>query len=195
MKIICIWKNYGVARKDFNPEFYYKPETSLLQNNKPFYIPEYSNKILFSPELVVKINKAGKYIDKKFAETYYNAVAVGLNMHATDIQENLIKNKLPLDKSYSFDGSSPISIFFERSTFNSSFTFQVYSEAKIIFEYNADKMIYSIDRIISSISEYIMLKTGDIIFTGPISKPFKIIAGKRIECYLNGKNILKTEIR
>jgi acylpyruvate hydrolase len=200
MKIICIWKNYSdkSGKIPENPVFYFKPETTLLLNNRPFYFPEYSNDIVCNLQLVIKINKAGKYIQQKFAHTYYDEIGLGICMIAKDILKKCIKEKNPFDTSYSFDGSSPLSTFInvnEIVDINNIEYFLKINDKKFNIFNPGKTVLYSFNKIISYISEYMMLKTGDIIFSGPVSKPLIINIGDKIEGFLNSNSLLKLNIK
>lgn len=201
MKIICIWQNNYYKKdnpeKDSNPVFYYTPETTLLLNNRTFYYPEYSSEIVCSAEAVIKICKAGKYIQKKFAHTYFNEIAFGLNFTASDIQKECIKNKHPLSMSFSFDGSTPLSQFIKKETFKNinDIEFLLKINDKNIQKFKISDTRFSIEQIISHISEFMMLKTGDMIFTGPIFKAEKINIGDKIEGFINNQSMIKFNIK
>jgi acylpyruvate hydrolase len=198
MKLIYIWKNYNNTNKITNkPVFYYKPETCLLLNNRPFYLPEFADKILCNIEPVIKINKVGKYIQEKFAHTYYNEIGISINFSSPDLQKECLKNKCPLDISYSFEGSSPVSAFFPTTDFknikNLNFTLKI--NDKTVINSNTKDLIFSFDRIISFISEFMMLKTGDLIFSGPAVKGINIYIDDKIEAFLNEECLINMKIK
>ena len=198
MKIICIWENYKDKKRvqSVTPVFYFKPETTLLLNNRPFYFPEYSDKIVCNIQLVLKICKVGKYIQQKFAQTYYDDIALGLSLTAKDIQKKCIKENLPLDSSYCFDGSSPLSHFINKNEFEDikNISCNLNINDKTYDEFNSKDLFFNFDKIISDISKYMMIKTGDILFIGPVCKPVKIKINDKIEGFLNGKSLIKFKI-
>ena len=174
MKIICIGRNYAKHIEELKnerpsePVIFMKPDSAILLKQHPFVIPEFSNDIHHEIELIVKINKVGKYIDTKFAHKYYDEISVGIDFTARDLQNELKTKGLPWEKAKSFDGSAVIGDFLPKSQFNSleNITFELTNNNKTVQKGNSNAMLYKIDEIISYVSQFFTLKIGDIIFTG-----------------------------
>ncbi len=173
MKIICIGRNYSGHIKELenqkpdNPVIFIKPDTSLIQKNQPFFIPEFSKNIHHEIELVIKIKRIGKYIEEKFANKYYDFLTVGIDFTARDIQNDLKSKGLPWEKSKGFDGSALIGKWLNKYDFQlDNLNFHLKKNNQIIQEGNSSLMFWKIDQIISYISRFFTLKIGDLIFTG-----------------------------
>ena len=173
MKIICIGRNYSGHIKELenqkpdNPVIFIKPDTSLIQKNQPFFIPEFSKNIHHEIELVIKIKRIGKYIEEKFANKYYDFLTVGIDFTARDIQNDLKSKGLPWEKSKGFDGSALIGKWLNKYDFQlDNLNFHLKKNNQIIQEGNSSLMFWKIDQIISYISQFFTLKIGDLIFTG-----------------------------
>ena len=174
MKIICIGRNYAKHIEELKnerpsePVIFMKPDSAVLLKQHPFVIPEFSNDIHHEIELIVKINKVGKYIDTKFAHKYYDEISVGIDFTARDLQNELKTKGLPWEKAKSFDGSAVIGEFLPKTQFKSleNITFELTSNSKTVQKGNTDFMLWKIDELISYVSQYFTLKIGDIIFTG-----------------------------
>jgi len=202
MKIICIGRNYAQHVQEFNnnipqePIFFFKPDTALLRNNEPFYIPDFSEDIHYEVELVYKINKVGKYIQKQFANRYYNSIGLGIDFTARDIQQKHIKEGLPWEKAKAFDHSAVISMEFldktELDPYNIDFRLEI--NGKIVQKANSKQMIFDIDTIIENVSKYSTLKIGDLIFTGTPSGVGKVNVGDRLVGFINEKQMFSFEI-
>ena len=145
-----------------------KPDTSIIQKKHPFIIPSFSNNVHHEIEVVIQINRLGKYIERKFADKYYNKLTVGIDFTARDIQNNLIENGLPWEKSKSFDGSALIGDWIEKKSLLNinSLNFFLKKNDKVVQRGNTSLMLWKIDEIISHISKFFTLKIGDLIFTG-----------------------------
>lgn len=204
MKIICIGRNYMDHIKELNhdipknPLFFFKPDTSLLKNNSPFYYPDFSSSIDYELELVVRIDKVGKGIREDFAKNYYSEIALGLDMTARDLQRYEIENSLPWTISKAFDNSSPISSFYLLKDIGKdiqNINIKLYKNGEIVQNANTRDMIFTVDYLISYISKYISLKVGDLIFTGtPLGVgPVKI--GDKLEGFIENTHALECEIK
>jgi len=201
MKIICIGRNYKKHIEELDNKnsseiiFFLKPETAIPIKNQPFFIPDFSNEIHHEVEIVVKINRTGKFIQKIFSHKYYNDISVGIDFTARDIQNEIKKRGLPWEKSKSFDGSAPIGKFIQKDDLkinNLDFILKVNGEIKQ--KGNSKNMIHSIDEIISYVSQYITLKKGDIIFTGTPSGVGKVKKNDILQAYLNGQKLLDINV-
>ena len=174
MKIICVGRNYPkhikelVNQRPESPVIFIKPDTSLLQKNNPFFIPDFSRLINYELELLVKINRIGKYIQPKFAFKYYQEIGLGIDFTARDIQQQLKEKGLPWEKAKAFDGSALIGEWFDKSNFEdiNKLDFHLLKNGIVTQSGNSSQMIWKIDELISEISKFFTLKIGDIIFTG-----------------------------
>ncbi len=167
-------RNYPKHIKEFvnqrpeSPVIFIKPDTSLLQKNNPFFIPDFSRLINYELELLVKINRIGKYIQPKFAFKYYREIGLGIDFTARDIQQQLKEKGLPWEKAKGFDGSALIGEWFDKSNFEdiNKLDFHLLKNGIVTQSGNSSQMIWKIDELISEISKFFTLKIGDIIFTG-----------------------------
>ena len=174
MKIICVGRNYPrhikelVNQRPESPVIFIKPDTSLLQKNNPFFIPDFSRLINYELELLVKINRIGKYIQPKYAFKYYREIGLGIDFTARDIQQQLKEKGLPWEKAKGFDGSALIGEWFDKSNFEdiNKLDFYLLKNGIVTQSGNSSQMIWKIDELISEISKFFTLKIGDIIFTG-----------------------------
>jgi acylpyruvate hydrolase len=203
MKIICIGRNYADHAKELNndlpknPLFFLKPDTALLAKTKDFYLPEFSNNIQYECELVVRINKVGKNIQEKFASNYYSEIGLGLDFTARDIQEECKSKGLPWERAKSFDNSSPIGDFyFDKKDLNLENThFRLEKNGERVQLGDTKNMIFSIDKIISYVSQFITLKVGDLIYTGTPSGVGKIEINDILTGYLENKKMFEIHIK
>lgn len=203
MKIICIGRNYRDHVKELHndtpvePVFFLKPDTALVTRNRPFFYPEFSNEIHHEVEIVFRICKVGKYIQEKFAHTYYNEIAIGLDMTARDLQREAIKNGLPWEKTKGFDCSAPVSSFVPVSEFPDikNLNFSLKKNDVTVQSGNTSDMIFSIERIIAHVSQFITLKMGDIIFTGTPAGVGPVKIGDRLTAFIEDKKMLGCNIR
>jgi len=204
MKIICIGRNYVEHAKELNnplptePVFFLKPDTALLLKNRPFYYPEFSDNIHYEAEIVLKISKVGKYIDERFADTYYNEIGIGIDFTARDLQKKAKEKGLPWEKAKAFDFSAPLSDrFFHKKdlddTGNISFT--LLKNGQEVQKGNTANMIFSFRQIISYVSRFITLRTGDLIFTGTPEGVGPVKVGDVLEAYIGSERMLRCEIR
>lgn len=201
MKIICIGRNYSDHVKEMgnsiskSPIFFLKPNSALLPKRNPFFIPNFSNEIHYEVELVYKIKKVGKNIDQSFSKNYYSEIGLGIDFTARDLQEECKKNGHPWEIAKSFDQSALISENFMDLNSLSKLNFSLLKNGEIVQESNANKMILNIDQIISYVSNYITLKTGDLIFTGTPSGVGPIKIGDNLEGFINDKSMFKVNIK
>jgi 2-keto-4-pentenoate hydratase/2-oxohepta-3-ene-1,7-dioic acid hydratase in catechol pathway len=203
MKIICIGRNYLDHAKELgnkiptSPLFFLKPDTAIQPKGHPFFIPDFSNNIHFEVELVLKISKNGKNIDEKFAHKYYDEIGIGIDFTARDIQEDCKKNGLPWEKAKGFDGSAQISNEFinKKSLKLEEIHFSLNLNNSLMQKGNSKNMIFSFDQIISYISKYYTLRAGDLIYTGTPSGVGKVEIGDSLSCFINGREMLKVNIK
>jgi acylpyruvate hydrolase len=174
MKIICIGLNYRKHAIEMNKPFpdepvvFLKPDSSIIKNNKPFFLPDFSSEIHYEVEVVIKICKLGKSIAAKFANRYFDEVTVGIDITARDLQNKQSKAGLPWEVSKCFDGAAPIGKFIPVSTIKNlnSIDFRLEINDRVVQKSNTSDMIFSFNEIIAYVSRFFTLKTGDLIFTG-----------------------------
>ena len=173
MKIICIGRNYAKHIEELanerpdNPVVFLKPDSAILPNKNPFFIPPFSNDIHYEVEVLIKINKVGKHIASKFAYKYYDEIGLGIDFTARDIQQKCKEKGLPWEKAKAFDGSAVIGNFYDKNEFDlENLSFQLLKNNEIVQKGNTQSMLWKIDELISYVSQYFTLKKGDIIFTG-----------------------------
>lgn len=201
MKIICIYNNYPITNKDFPavkyPLFYLKPDTSILTNNRPFFIPEFSKDIHCQLEWVVRIGKLGKYVDERFASTYFQEWAVGVNIFDKSMQTKCIQQGLPWEQSAVFENSAAISPFFSLETVTDfrSLELKLIKNNQEVFTANTSAMIYSIEQLISHVSKYFTLKIGDLLFTGSPFPPLPLAINDVLEVYVNDNPCMNFRIK
>lgn len=174
MKIICIGRNYKNHVNELNnivptePVIFLKPDTSIILKKQPFFIPDFSNDIHHEVEVIVKINRVGKYIFKEFAHKYYDKIGLGIDFTARDIQQNQKKYGLPWEKAKAFDGSALIGKWVNKTSFDdiNDINFSLMKNNELVQQGNTSQMLWDIDSIIAYVSSFFTLKIGDIIFTG-----------------------------
>jgi 2-keto-4-pentenoate hydratase/2-oxohepta-3-ene-1,7-dioic acid hydratase in catechol pathway len=202
MKIICIGRNYSdhiselKNDKPTEPVVFIKPDSAVLLKQHPFVIPEFSQNVQHEIELIVKINKVGKYIDQIFAYKYYNEISVGIDFTARDVQDNLKSKGLPWEKAKAFDGSAVIGDFLSIKVFNSleNLTFELTNNGKSVQTGNTNDMLWKIDEIISYVSQYFTLKIGDIIFTGTPAGVAKVNSNDILEGFLQDNKLFRIQV-
>jgi 2-keto-4-pentenoate hydratase/2-oxohepta-3-ene-1,7-dioic acid hydratase in catechol pathway len=203
MKIICIGRNYAQHIEELQnerpsePVIFIKPDSAILLKQHPFVIPEFSNDIHHEIELIVKINKVGKYIDTKFAHKYYDEISVGIDFTARDLQNELKAKGLPWEKAKAFDGSAVIGEFLPKSNFYSleNITFELTNNTKTVQKGNTSHMLWKIDELISYVSQYFTLKIGDILFTGTPAGVAAVRSDDVLEGFLEGNKLFSIQIK
>ena len=203
MKIICIGRNYVSHVKEFKnklskePVIFLKPDTSIIKKNDPFFIPSFSNYIDHEVELIIKINRIGKHIQKKFSHKYYQEISLGIDFTARKLQDQLKKDGLPWEKSKSFDGSALVGKWISKDNFRdlNSINFELFKNKISIQKENTSRMIWDIDSIISYCSTYFTLKIGDIIFTGTPKGVSNVKKNDILEGFIEGKEVFSLKIK
>ena len=198
MKIICIGHNYLKHIKELNnaipqePVFFMKPDSSLLLSNKDFYKPDFSNEVHHEIELVIKINRLGKSIEKRFAHKYYEEISVGIDFTARDIQRQLVQKGLPWEKAKAFDSSAVIGKFIPKEELGDlgQIDFYLMKNQQIVQQGNSNDMLFSFDAIIAHVSQFVTLKIGDLIYTGTPSGVGSVQIGNRLEGFIGEKKLL-----
>lgn len=207
MKIICIGRNYADHVKELNdggeipaePVFFLKPDTALLRNNDPFYIPSFSKDLHYECELVVRLNRVGKCIEERFAHRYYTEVGLGIDFTARDLQREAIAAGLPWERAKAFDHSAALSPEFIPLTELGGDAQQLHFELSINDQVrqrgDTSEMLFGVDRLISYLSEYLTLKIGDLIYTGTPVGVGPVHPGERLQAMLEGRTLLDFDIR
>lgn len=203
MKIICIGRNYTNHIEELKnerptePVVFMKPDSSVLLKQHPFVIPEFSEEIHHEIEIIVKINKVGKYIEPKFAHKYYDEISVGIDFTARDLQDKLKAKGLPWEKAKAFDGSAVIGDFLPKTDFISmeNLTFELTNNSKIVQKGNTSFMLWKIDELVSYVSQFFTLKIGDIIFTGTPEGVASVKPNDVLEGFLEDKKLFRIQVK
>ncbi|HEY0045672.1 MAG TPA: fumarylacetoacetate hydrolase family protein [Flavobacterium sp.] len=203
MKIICVGRNYAKHIEELQnerpdaPVIFLKPDTAIHPKGQPFYIPDFSTDVHYEIELIVKISKVGKYIDKKFANKYYNEIGVGIDFTARDLQQKLKDKGLPWEISKAFDGSAVIGDFLAKDDILSkeSINFELKINGNTVQVGDSAHMIWKIDELISYISKFFTLKTGDIIFTGTPEGVAAIKPNDVLEGFLENNKLFRLQVK
>ena len=209
MKIICIGRNYDehIQEKDLGgggvrptePLFFMKPDTAMLRNNDPFYIPPFSEEVHYECELIVKINRVGRCIEERFAHRYYDEVGLGIDFTARDIQRRAIAEGLPWESCKSFDYSAAISPQFipleELGGKIQELDFTLHLNDELRQTGKTSEMLWTVDQLIAHVSQYVMLRMGDLLFTGTPAGVGKVSAGDNLRASLAGHELLNFDIR
>jgi len=203
MKLICIGRNYVKHIEELGnerpsePVIFMKPDSTILLKQHPFVIPEFSNDIHHEIEVIVKINKIGKYIDTKFAHKYYDEISVGIDFTARDLQQKLKDKGLPWEKAKAFDGSAVIGEFVSKSKYKSmeNLNFELTNNGKPVQKGNTAMMLFKIDEIIAHISQFFTLKIGDIIFTGTPEGVAAVTENDILEGFLEGEKLFRINVK
>jgi len=193
MKILCIGRNYEQHAKELNnplpsePVVFAKPDSALLKNDNPFYLPDFANEFHYELEIVVKINRLGKNIEEKFAHRYYEEIGLGVDFTARDLQDDLRSKGLPWEKSKAFDGSAVLSNFTSKNSFDdiNNIDFSLLVNGELRQKGNTGDMIFSIDQIIAHVSKYFTLKIGDLIYTGTPAGVGAVNVNDRLQGFIN----------
>ena len=203
MKIICIGRNYAEHAREMKseipsePVFFMKPDTALLKDGAPFYFPDFTSDLHHEIEIVLKISKAGKCIEEKFAHKYYEEIGLGIDFTARDLQQRCKDKGLPWEKAKSFDHSAPIGSFVSKSKFSDlnliDFHLEINGETRQAG--NTQNLLFSFDQIISYVSRFVTLKTGDLIFTGTPEGVGPVKRGDVLAGFLLKEKMLEVEVR
>ena len=203
MKIICIGRNYIdhikelSNQKPMNPVVFLKPDSAVIAKNQNFIIPSFSNEIHHEVELVIKINKVGKHIDKSFSHKYYDEIGLGIDFTARDIQNNLKEKGHPWEKSKAFDNSCMVGNFLKKEKLEdiSKIEFSLKKNNEIVQSGCSNDMLWKIDELISYVSQYFTLKIGDLIFTGTPSGVSKVESGDILEGYISSFKMFTLKVK
>ncbi|MCR9252895.1 MAG: fumarylacetoacetate hydrolase family protein [bacterium] len=203
MKIICIGRNYVAHAKELGnevptePVIFLKPDTALLKNNDPFYYPGFSKDIHHEVELVLRISREGKNIEPQFAHKYFDQVGLGIDFTARDLQTKAKSKGLPWDLAKGFNGSAPVSKFIKAEEIENreNINFKLLVNGEERQNGNTQNMLFKFGDIISYISKFILLKTGDLIFTGTPEGVSAVNIGDRLEGYIEDQKMLDFEVK
>ena len=203
MKIFCVGRNYVDHAKELGndvpdePVIFMKPKSALLQSHTPFYYPEFSNELHYEAELVLRVSKNGKYIPQRQANKYYNAITVGIDFTARDIQSELKKKGLPWEKAKAWDNSAVVGSWKEWTTEyqKKAINFSLKNNGDSVQTGLSADMIFSFDDIISHISNYFSLNIGDLIYTGTPAGVGECVVGDVLEGYFEQERVFELEIK
>lgn len=203
MKIICIGRNYTKHIEELQnerpdePVVFLKPDSAVLLKQHPFVIPEFSDDIHHEVEIIVRINKVGKYIDAKFAPNYYDEIGLGIDFTARDLQAKLKEKGLPWEKAKAFDGSAVIGNFLSKKDFSSTenINFELKSNGITVQKGNTSHMLWKIDELIAYVSQFFTLKIGDIIFTGTPEGVARVKPNDILEGFIEDKKNFRIQVK
>jgi 2-keto-4-pentenoate hydratase/2-oxohepta-3-ene-1,7-dioic acid hydratase in catechol pathway len=203
MKIFCVGRNYAEHAKELGniipdePVIFMKPKSALLQSHTPFYYPEFTNELHYECELVLRIAKNGKYIQEKFASKYYDAVTVGIDFTARDIQNELKEKGLPWEKAKAWDNSAVIGKWIPLANIKNKkeINFGLYKNKELMQQGSSGQMIYDFDYLVSYISNYFSVNIGDLVFTGTPAGVGEVVVGDELECFIDDQSLLNLEVK
>ena len=202
MKIICIGRNYAKHIEELenerpeNPVVFLKPDSAILPKKMPFFIPPFANSIHYEVEVLVKINKVGKYIDAKFAHKYYDEIGLGIDFTDREMQAKLKAKGLPWEKAKAFDGAAVVGEFYPKEKFDlDNIKFQLLKNDVVVQDGNSNAMLWKIDELIAYVSQYFTLKKGDIIFTGTPAGVGETVSNDILVGTLEGNEAFRIKIK
>ncbi|TXT28714.1 MAG: hypothetical protein FD136_1958 [Chitinophagaceae bacterium] len=204
MKIFCVGRNYADHAKELGnavpeePVIFMKPKTALLQSQTPFYYPEFSNELHYEVELVLRISKNGKYVEENQADKYYDALSVGIDFTARDIQAELKKKGLPWEKAKAWDNSAVLGVEWVPITEElvaNPIQFSLRNNGQVVQQGDSRDMIFSFNKIVSHISQYFSLNIGDLVYTGTPAGVGECVVGDILEGYLEEQKMFEVEIK
>jgi 2-keto-4-pentenoate hydratase/2-oxohepta-3-ene-1,7-dioic acid hydratase in catechol pathway len=203
MKIICVGRNYTDHIEELEnerptePVLFLKPDTAVLLKKQPFFIPEFSNDVHHEVEILVRINRIGKHIDKQFANKYFEEIGLGIDFTARDLQSKLKEKGLPWEKAKGFDGAAVIGKFLSKRDFKdvNDINFRLEKNNELVQQSNTAYMLWKIDELIEYISKYFTLKIGDIIFTGTPAGVSSVKMNDTLTGYIENKKLFSIKIK
>ncbi len=203
MKIFCIGRNYANHAKELGndvpdePIIFMKPKSALLQTHTPFYYPEFTNELHYECELVLRICKNGKYVQDRYAGKYYNAVTVGIDFTARDVQEELKAKGLPWEKAKAWDNSAVIGKWIDITPDmnKKDVNFCLYKNKELVQQGNSGQMVFNFDVIIAHISNYFSLNIGDLVFTGTPAGVGECVVGDEFEGFIEDESLFELSIK
>ncbi len=203
MKIFCVGRNYADHAKELGnaipdePVIFMKPKSALLQPHTPFYYPEFTNELHYEVELVLRVSKNGKYIQDKFANKYYDAITVGIDFTARDIQAELKEKGLPWEKAKAWDNSAVIGkwVPFASLKNKNDINFGLYKNKELVQQGNSKSMLHNFDSLVSYISNYFSINIGDLIFTGTPAGVGEVVVGDELEGFMEQESLFTLEVK
>jgi len=203
MKIFCVGRNYAEHAKELGnavpeePVIFMKPKSALLQSHTPFYYPEFCNELHYEAELVLRISKNGRYVQEKHASQYYNAITVGIDFTARDIQAELKKKGLPWEKAKAWDNSAVIGKWTDITAdmLKKPIHFSFSKNGETVQQGVSSEMIFSFDKVIANITNYFSLNIGDLIFTGTPAGVGECVVGDFLEGFLEKEKMFELEVK
>lgn len=202
MKIICIGRNYAkhieelANERPSEPVIFMKPDSAVLLKKNPFIIPPFSQDIHYEVEVLVKINRIGKFIDQKFAHKYYEEIGLGIDFTARDLQSRLKEKGLPWEKAKAFDGSAVIGKFYNKSELNlEAIAFQLERNGEVVQDGNSSHMLWKIDELIAYVSQFFTLKIGDVIFTGTPAGVGRVEPNDELKGIMEGMEMFHIKVK
>ena len=203
MKIFCVGRNYVDHAKELSnevpdePVIFMKPKSALLQPHTPFYYPEFTNELHYECELVLRIAKNGKYIQEKFANKYYDAISVGIDFTARDIQDELKKKGLPWERAKAWDNSAVVGkwVPFANIKDKNNISFAMHKNKELVQQGESADMLFHFDYIVSFISNFFSINIGDLIFTGTPAGVGEAVVGDELEGFLEGESLFAMEVK
>lgn len=201
MKIFAVGMNYLEHNKElhgslFKPEepvIFTKADSAVLKDHKPFFIPDHMGRIDYETEIVVRISKLGKNISERFAHRYYDAVTVGIDFTARELQKKLRAEGKPWDLCKGFDGSAALGEWVSLDKFRDiqALHFHLDINGNTVQEGCTSDMLYRVDQLIAYISQYFTLKTGDILYTGTPAGVGPVHIDDHLEGYIEDRKVLE----
>ena len=204
MKIIAVGKNYaehalefdGTVEKPSVPMIFMKPDSAIIKNGKHFYVPDFLGRVDYEAEVVVRINRLGKSIPARFAHRYYDAITVGIDFTARDMQRNFIAAGAPWELSKGFDGSAVLGEFRPVERYDiDNVQFSLSIDDNVVQSATTAQMLFKVDEIIAYISRFCTLKTGDLVFTGTPAGSGPVSIGTHLKGFLEGEKVLDFHVR
>ena len=203
MKIFCVGRNYADHAKELGnavpeePVIFMKPKSALLQPNVPFYYPEFSNELHYEAELVLRVSKNGKYVPETHAGKYYDAITVGIDFTARDLQAELKKKGLPWEKAKAWDNSAVLGkwVPLTPEIVRNPILFSLKKNDETVQSGDSTQMIFSFNQILAHISNYFSLNIGDLIYTGTPAGVGECVSGDLLEGYLAEQKMFALEIK
>lgn len=204
MKIIAVGKNYaehalefdGTVEKPSVPMIFMKPDSAIIKNGKHFYVPDFLGRVDYEAEVVVRINRLGKSIPARFAHRYYDAITVGIDFTARDMQRKFIAAGAPWELSKGFDGSAVLGEFRPVEKYDiDNVRFSLSIDDNVVQSATTAQMLFKVDEIIAYISRFCTLKTGDLVFTGTPAGSGPVSIGTHLKGFLEDDKVLDFHVR
>lgn len=200
MKILAVGMNYAQHNKELDgtlykpeePVIFSKPDSTLLKDGKPFFVPDFPGRVEYEAELVVRISRLGKNIPTNFAHRYYDAFTVGIDFTARDLQQKLRSNGLPWELCKAFDGSATCGTFVPKEELPdiNNITFHLEINGQTVQQASTQEMLYNIDQLINFVSRYNTLKMGDLLFTGTPAGVGPVTVGQHYQGFISQRKVL-----